>query len=460
VATILSESGVLPGGVSFTDNGNGTASLAGTPAAGSGGTYSMQITAHNGVGSGATQTFTLIVTQPLAITSASSATFAVGSAGSFKVTATGFPTPTVSESGALPSGVTFNASTGVLSGTPATGTSGTYTLHFTAHNGVGSDATQTFTLTVTKAAAHLAFGQQPTAAVAGVALSPALTVRLLDSSNNLTGSTAVVTVAIASGTTGSLLGTTSVAAVNGVATFSNLMLANATSYTLKVSSTGLTSATSSKFAITAAAASQVVFIQGPSNGIAGKTLGTVVAAIEDAYGNVETGDNSDQVILSVNSGPSTQLGGSLTATVQGGKASFSNLLLNTSGTYTLAAGAKLVGGGTLGPVVSPSFTVASPVSIILSTITYNSSTGLYSQTVTLTNTTSGTLTGPISLALTNLPSGVVLTDATGTTDGDPYVRFLTSGKTLSKGAKTSITLTFTAPSLSSIAFVTEVVVGL
>ena len=54
----------------------------------------------------------------------------------------------------------------------------------------------------------------------------------------------------------------------------------------------------------------------------------------------------------------------------------------------------------------------------------------------------------------------MLTDATGTNNGNPYIRFLTSGKTLAKGAKTSITLTFTAPSLGSITFGTDVVVGL
>ena len=164
--------------------------------------------------------------------------------------------------------------------------------------------------------------------------------------------------------------------------------------------------------------------------------------------------------VSVNTGPSTQLGGTLTETVAAGNAIFSNLLLDTSGSYTLAALANLAGGGTLGPVVSSSFTVASPVSLSFGSITYNSKTDLYSETVTLTNNTSGTLTGPMSLELTNLPSGVVLTDDTGTTNGNPYLRFLTSGKTLKKGASTSITLTFTAASLSDITFGTEVVVGL
>ena len=39
--------------MTFVDNGNGTATLAGTPAAGTGGTYPLTITAANGVGSNA-----------------------------------------------------------------------------------------------------------------------------------------------------------------------------------------------------------------------------------------------------------------------------------------------------------------------------------------------------------------------------------------------------------------------
>src|SRR5262249_22703888 len=71
----LIESGALPNGVTFTDHGNGTATISGTPAAGSLGTYTFTITAHNGVGSDATQTFTLTVYQQTAITSAASVTF-------------------------------------------------------------------------------------------------------------------------------------------------------------------------------------------------------------------------------------------------------------------------------------------------------------------------------------------------------------------------------------------------
>jgi hypothetical protein len=85
-----------------------------------------------------------------AFTSAAGATFTAASAGNFAVTAGGYPAPTLSENSTdiLPGGVYFDPSTGLLSGSPAPGSVGTYELHFTAHNGADPDATQTFTLTV------------------------------------------------------------------------------------------------------------------------------------------------------------------------------------------------------------------------------------------------------------------------------------------------------------------------
>lgn len=144
-APTLSESGALPSGVTFT---SGTGVLGGTPGPGTGGAYPIKFTAHNAAGSDAIQNFTLTVNQGAAVTSATSTTFTVGSAGSFTVTGTGTPAPTFTEAGSLPTGVTFNTTTAVLSGTPAAGTAATYMITFTAHNGVGADASQSFTLTV------------------------------------------------------------------------------------------------------------------------------------------------------------------------------------------------------------------------------------------------------------------------------------------------------------------------
>lgn len=144
-APTFSETGALPGGVTLNST---TGALSGTPAAGTGGTYPIVITAQNGVTPNATQNFTLTINQAPAITSQNAKTFVLGAASTFTVTATGFPAPTLGESGALPTGVTFNAATGVLAGTPAVGTQGNYSVSFTAQNGIGANANQTFTLTV------------------------------------------------------------------------------------------------------------------------------------------------------------------------------------------------------------------------------------------------------------------------------------------------------------------------
>jgi hypothetical protein len=58
----LSESGPLPEGVHFTDHGNGTATLAGAPAAGTAGEYVLHLHAANGIEPEAAQTFKLTVT--------------------------------------------------------------------------------------------------------------------------------------------------------------------------------------------------------------------------------------------------------------------------------------------------------------------------------------------------------------------------------------------------------------
>ncbi len=87
------------------------------------------------------------------LTNANSKTFTIGSANTFSVTTTGTPTvTTITESGTLPPNVTFTDNgngTGTLSGTAATATPGTFTITFTAFNGVYT--VQTFTLTVSNA---------------------------------------------------------------------------------------------------------------------------------------------------------------------------------------------------------------------------------------------------------------------------------------------------------------------
>jgi len=92
-------------------------------------------------------------TQAPTISSQAQTTFKVGVAGSFTVTATGKPTPALTETDNFPaaSGISFHDNgdaTATISGTAATGTGGTYTFSITASNGVLPNFTQIFTLII------------------------------------------------------------------------------------------------------------------------------------------------------------------------------------------------------------------------------------------------------------------------------------------------------------------------
>jgi hypothetical protein len=145
-APVFSESGVLPGGISLADHGDGTAVLAGTPHAGTGGKYPITVLATNSSGQ-SSQSFILTVNEAPGITSANHATATTGHALQFQITGSGFPVPDFTKTGSLPKGISFSGSTGIISGTPAAGTSGTYTVTITARNSSGTGA-QSFTLIV------------------------------------------------------------------------------------------------------------------------------------------------------------------------------------------------------------------------------------------------------------------------------------------------------------------------
>src|SRR5207302_431878 len=121
-------------------------------------------------------------------------------------------------------------------------------------------------------AAKVVFTVQPSNAVAGAVNTPAVQVAVQDAQGNtVTTATASITLAIGTNpASGTLAGTTTVAAVSGVATFSTLTLNMVgTGYTLTAAATGLTSATSSAFNISAGAAAKLVFTVQPSTAAAG-----------------------------------------------------------------------------------------------------------------------------------------------------------------------------------------------
>ena len=115
-----------------------------------------------------------------------------------------------------------------------------------------------------------------------------------DFGNVVTGDSSTVVTATRNAGTASLQGTTSVTAVNGVATFSNLSYIKAETITIDFTSASVSSATSGNVTVNSAAANRVT-IQTPPSSIA--TAGAAFAQqpqirIEDQFGNLRSSDNS------------------------------------------------------------------------------------------------------------------------------------------------------------------------
>src|SRR5258707_3342224 len=159
----------------------------------------------------------------------------------------------------------------------------------------------------------LAFIVQPATAVAGVSIAPAIQVEVEDAiGNRVTSATTSMTLAILDNPNGGVLsGTATVAAVAGVAMFSNLSInKGGTGYSLAASATGLTGDVSADFNITPAAAARVSFFVEPISTTAGSVITPgVQAEILDAFGNrVPTATNQVTLTFAVNPGAGTLFG--------------------------------------------------------------------------------------------------------------------------------------------------------
>jgi hypothetical protein len=156
---MISETGALPMGVAFTDNHNGTATINGTPAAGTQGTmgtpvsqgYPLTIGADNGIPPAASQAFTLNITCPgINVTSAPTA-------GNLSLTFnSAMATNTYSETNGngtigwtitgQPNGLSIGGANGQLTGTPSQ--TGTFSATVTATDAGGCTGTKAVTIAV------------------------------------------------------------------------------------------------------------------------------------------------------------------------------------------------------------------------------------------------------------------------------------------------------------------------
>ena len=201
--------------------------------------------------------------------------------------------------------------------------------------------------------AGLYFSQQPSNAIAGTTLSPAITVTATNSAGSPVTNTAVM-LTLLSGS-GPLNGTLSqLTDAGGVATFNNLNLTTSGSKQLRATSGSFT-ADSSAFTITNASASTLVFTTQPADAFVSTIIAPpVVVQLRDAYGN-NVASNAT-ITLTLSSGTGTLSGNASLATDATGKSTFTNLSINLTGSKQLAAAKS-----GLTSVASGSFTITNLV---------------------------------------------------------------------------------------------------
>ncbi|MBI3766741.1 MAG: hypothetical protein HY277_09620, partial [Ignavibacteriales bacterium] len=213
-------------------------------------------------------------------------------------------------------------------------------------------ASNAFTITP-GSATHLVFTQQPSNTVAGVAIAPAITVQLRDAAENDVPTSGIgITMSLASGT-GTLSGSTlQVTDALGKATYNDLSINLVGTKTLSAVGGRFLFVVSNSFTISTAAASKLVFVQQPTNGVAGAVISPpITVQLNDSLGNtVATAGVSVSMALSAGSG---SLGGTIPQLTNGsGLATFSDLVINQPGAKVVRASS-----GALTPATSNSFTL-------------------------------------------------------------------------------------------------------
>jgi len=223
------------------------------------------------------------------------------------------------------------------------------------------DSTKSATQHLTVDQYALAFSAQPSNSAAGVAIGPAVTVSIRDGLGNpVPAATNSITLSINANPGSSTLGgTTTVAAVAGVATFSSVYLTKVgTGYTLQASSGGLQAAISNTFNNTFGAASMLAFSVQPTTNFVGTSITRAMTVfVEDLYGNiVTTATNAIAMAIGANPGSAT-MGGTTPVSAVAGIATFSDITISAIGTgYTLVASTAGLASATSAPFAVAGFT--------------------------------------------------------------------------------------------------------
>lgn len=231
-------------------------------------------------------------------------------------------------------------------------------------------------VTVTLVAARVVFTAQPTDTLATVAISPPVAVAVQSATGApvpVAGTPVIISIGANPGS-GTLSGTrTALTDSRGVATFADLSIdKSGVGYTLTATSSGLTSATSSTFAVAVGPATQLAFTTSPGDSFAGWAFySQPVVAIEDAGGNVVTTRTDSVQLVITGAAAGAKLSCTAARNAVAGVATFSGCSIDTVRTYTLTAGS-----GSLTNAVSTTFNVVTaPTRLAWSGVTTTRCTG-------------------------------------------------------------------------------------
>jgi hypothetical protein len=350
----------LPAGLAVNTN---TGMISGTPT-GTGSTSTVSLSATNSVGTG-TASLTLTITAIPAITSPSSANGMVGVAFSYQISATN--TPISFGATGLPAGLTVNANTGVISGTP-TGAGGTSTVSLSATNSAG---TGTATLTLTIIGLPVITSSTSANGTVGVAFSYQITATNTPTSFGATGLPAGLTV---NTNTGVISGTPTGAGGASTVSISATNSLGTGTATLTLTILGvpvITSATNDNGTVGVAFSYQITASNTPTSfGATGLPAGLTLNTTNGAISGTPTGAGGTSTV-------------SLSAT-------------NSAGTGTATLTLIITGP----PVITSSTSANGTVGVA------------FSYQITATN-------APTSFGATGLPAGLTVNTSTGVISGTP-----------------------------------------
>lgn len=243
-----------------------------------------------------------------------------------------------SGSGTLTGTTTVNAVNGVATFTNlAIAGAGSTTISFSAGAllPAGSSPTTSPALVTVQVPRQLGISTQPGGATSGQPLAPQPIVEVRDAAGlRVVGATNAVTASVGSGAV-TLAGTATVAAVDGTAAFTNLVLSGAGAATLDFASSGLIGAASNSFNIAGLPATQLVILTQPAGAESGMPFATQpVIELRDAT-NARATSATGNVTAAITAGTGGTLVGTVTVPIVNGLATFPNLQINGPGTFTL-----------------------------------------------------------------------------------------------------------------------------